>query len=79
MALITLVYMAILQSEFGALTERQFFSPIKMGKYSVSVSNIGRIDYIAVCAIIFPACSVAACRLCFRRSALKTRSDLNTG
>jgi len=60
MALITLVYMAILQSEFGALTERQFFSPIKMGKYSVSVSNIGRIDYIAVCAIIF-SCLFGCC------------------
>ena len=52
-ALIAIVYMLILQCEFGHLTERQFFSPIKMGKYSVSSANIGRVDYIAVSAIIF--------------------------
>ncbi len=60
MAAITLLYMLILQCEFGALTERQFFSPIKMGKYSVSVSNIGRVDYLAVCAIIF-SCLFGCC------------------
>lgn len=47
-----IAYMIILQCEFGTLTERQFFSPVKMGKYSVSVSNIGRVDYIAVFSII---------------------------
>lgn len=52
-ALVAIVYMLILQCEFGHLTERQFFSPIKMGKYSVSSANIGRVDYIAVSAIIF--------------------------
>ena len=52
-AAIAIVYMLILQCEFGNLTERQFFSPIKMGKYSVSSANIGRVDYIAVSAIIF--------------------------
>lgn len=51
-ALVAIVYMLILQCEFGTLTERQFFTPVKMGKYSVSVSNIGRIDYIAVFSII---------------------------
>lgn len=52
-ALLVIIYMAIMQCEFGTLTERQFFSPVKMGKYSVAVSNIGRIDYLAVFAIIF--------------------------
>lgn len=52
-AAIAIVYMLILQCEFGNLTERQFFSPIKMGKFNVSSANIGRVDYIAVSAIIF--------------------------
>lgn len=52
-ATLVLIYMAIMQCEFGTLTERQFFSPVKMGKYSVAVSNIGRIDYLAVFALIF--------------------------
>ncbi len=52
-AALALVYIAIFQSEFGPLAQRQFFAPIKMGKYAISVSNIGRIDYIAVFALIF--------------------------
>lgn len=47
MALITIIYSVILYGEFGALTERQYFSPIQMGKSNVALSNVGRIDYIA--------------------------------
>ncbi len=42
-----LIFMAVLYSEFGSITERQSFAPIKMGKYFLSVSNSGRIDYAA--------------------------------
>ena len=45
--LAVLVFFAVLYSEFGPLTERQSFAPIKMGKYFLSVSNTGRIDYAA--------------------------------
>lgn len=47
MALVTIIYSVILYGEFGALTERQYFSPIQMGKSNVALSNVGRIDYIA--------------------------------
>lgn len=46
MALIVIIYFAILYGEFAALTERQFFAPIQMGKSDVALSSIGRIDYI---------------------------------
>lgn len=46
MALIVVTYFAILYGEFAALTERQYFAPIQMGKSDVALSSIGRIDYI---------------------------------
>ena len=50
-ALAVLIFFAVLYCEFGPLTERQYFAPIKMGKYFLSVSNSGRIDYVAGIAI----------------------------
>lgn len=41
------VFFCILYCEFGPLTERQYFAPITMGKYYLSMSNTGRIDYVA--------------------------------
>ena len=70
-AAIAIIYIVILRCEFGPLTERQFFSPMKMGKYSVSVSNIGRIDYIAVCAIIFSSVFGCAMPLVFSTMCLE--------
>ncbi|MBQ7373384.1 MAG: GerAB/ArcD/ProY family transporter [Clostridia bacterium] len=46
-ALVVTIFFCVLYSEFGALTERQYFAPIKMGKYYLSLSNTGRIDYFA--------------------------------
>ena len=46
-SLIVITFFCILYCEFGPLTERQYFAPIKMGKYYLSISNTGRIDYIA--------------------------------
>ncbi len=50
-ALAVLIFFAVLYCEFGPLTERQYFAPIKMGKYFLSVSNSGRIDYVAGLAL----------------------------
>ena len=50
-ALAVLIFFAVLYSEFGPLTERQYFAPIKMGKYFLSISNSGRLDYIAGLAL----------------------------
>ena len=46
-ALIVTAFFCVLYCEFGPLTERQHFAPIKMGKYYLSFSNSGRIDYLA--------------------------------
>lgn len=50
-ALAVLIFFCVLYCEFGPLTERQYFAPIKMGKYFLSVSNSGRIDYAAGIAL----------------------------
>ena len=45
------VFTAATFAEFGVLTERQFFAPVKVGLFSVATLNIGRIDYIAAFVI----------------------------
>ncbi len=49
-ALLVLVYMCVLYGEFGAIAERQYFSPVRMGKFNVSLTNIGRVDYFSAFA-----------------------------
>ena len=46
-ALVVIIFFGVLYSEFGALTKRQYLAPVTMGKYYLSISNSGRIDYIA--------------------------------
>lgn len=47
-AVITVIlFFIVLYSEFGPITSRQYFAPIKMGKYYLALSNSGRIDYFA--------------------------------
>lgn len=46
-ALVVIFFFIVLYGEFGPLTERQYYAPIKMGKYYLSTSNSGRIDYLA--------------------------------
>lgn len=42
----------IFYSIFENIAVRQYFAPLKMSKYSVTLSNIGRFDYIATLLII---------------------------
>lgn len=42
----------IFYSVFEGIAVRQYFAPLKMSKYSVTLSNIGRFDYIATLLII---------------------------
>ena len=46
-AILIIAYMASLYAEYGKLTERQFFAPVKIGLLSVALLNIGRVDYIS--------------------------------
>lgn len=55
-ALLVLAYMCVLYGEFGAISERQFFSPVRMGKFNVALTNIGRVDYFS--AFIFALSSI---------------------
>lgn len=52
----TLVLVAVFYSIFQGIAERQYYAPIKMSKYSITLSNIGRLDYFG--ALMFSAVSV---------------------
>lgn len=44
-SLATLIIVVVFYSIFGSIAERQYFAPLKMSKYSIALSNIGRFDY----------------------------------
>lgn len=45
--LITLTIFVIFYAVFDSIAPRQYFAILKMSKYSISLSNIGRFDYLA--------------------------------
>lgn len=57
-ALITVVLVAVFYSIFQSISQRQYYAPIKMSKYSLTLSNVGRLDYFA--ALLFSLVSVYA-------------------
>ena len=45
-AIITVLLVAVFYAIFDGISERQYYAPIKMSKYSITLSNIGRLDYL---------------------------------
>ncbi len=43
---ITVLLVAVFYAVFDSIAERQYYAPIKMSKYSITLSNIGRLDYL---------------------------------
>ncbi len=54
--LITISVFVIFYSIFSSIAERQYYAILKMSKYSITLSNIGRYDYIA--SLLLSAISV---------------------
>ncbi len=52
-AIIILVILTIFYAIFYSIAKRQFYAPLKMSKYSITLSNIGRFDYIATLLLSF--------------------------
>ena len=52
----TLILITVFYAIFSSIAERQYFAPLKMSKYSITLSNIGRLDYFG--ALLFSAVSV---------------------
>ena len=50
--LVYILGLMIFYSIFENIAVRQYFAPLKMSKYSVTLSNIGRFDYLATLLII---------------------------
>ena len=57
----TLLLVAVFYSIFQGIAERQYYAPIKMSKYSITLSNIGRLDYFG--SLMFSVVSVYAMTL----------------
>ena len=57
----TLLLVVVFYSVFQGIAQRQYYAPIKMSKYSITLSNIGRLDYFG--ALMFSAVSVYAMTL----------------
>ncbi len=53
---ITLLLVIVFYSVFQGISERQYYAPIKMSKYSITLSNIGRLDYFG--SMMFSVVSV---------------------
>ena len=45
-ALITITFLVMFYSIFDTIAERQYYASLKMSKYSISLSDIGRFDYL---------------------------------
>lgn len=57
-AVITVALVLVFYSIFQTIAERQYYAPIKMSKYSITLSNIGRLDYLG--SVLFSLVSVYA-------------------
>ena len=55
-SVITIGIFVIFYSIFSSIAERQYYAILKMSKYSITLSNIGRYDYIA--SLLLSAISV---------------------
>ncbi len=57
-AVVTLLLIVVFYAIFSSIAERQYYAPIKMSKYSITLSNIGRFDYLG--SVMFSTVSVYA-------------------
>lgn len=51
-AFILLTGFIVAYAVFGSITERQYYLPLKISKYSPSLSNVGRFDYISTMMLV---------------------------
>ncbi len=73
--LIIVVTLATFYAIFASIAKRQFYAPIKMSKYSITLSNIGRFDYVGTLLLSFASIFLIAMPLMFSSSMLKRTYD----
>ncbi len=78
-ALIIIVTLIIFYAIFASIAKRQFYAPIKMSKYSITLSNIGRFDYVGTLLLSFASIFLIAMPLMFSSSIIKRTYDLKKG
>ncbi len=69
--IIIIVILAVFYAIFGSIAKRQFYAPIKMSKYSITLSNIGRFDYVGTLILSFASIFLIAMPLMFSSSLIK--------
>ena len=67
---LTVVLFALFYSVFDSIAERQYFATLKMSKYSLTLSNIGRFDYISSMALILSSIFITTLPLIFASCSL---------
>ena len=65
---IIIVVLAVFYAIFASIAKRQFYAPIKMSKYSITLSNIGRFDYVGTLILSFASIFLIAMPLMFSSS-----------
>lgn len=70
-AIIILIVLTVFYAIFGSIAKRQFYAPIKMSKYSITLSNIGRFDYVGSLILSFASIFLIAMPLMFSSSLIK--------
>ena len=70
-AIIIFIVLTVFYAIFGSIAKRQFYAPIKMSKYSITLSNIGRFDYVGSLILSFASIFLIAMPLMFSSSLIK--------
>ena len=70
-AIIIVVILTIFYAVFYSIAKRQFYAPLKMSKYSITLSNIGRFDYVATLLLSFASIFHIALPILLSSSILK--------
>ena len=72
---ITILLIVVFYAIFQGISARQYYATIKMSKYSITLSNIGRLDYMA--AVMFACVCVYAVILPLMLSVLNIKTAFN--
>jgi hypothetical protein len=67
---LTVLFFVLFYSVFDSISQRQFFATLKMSKYSLTLSNIGRFDYISSMALMVTSLFITSLPLIFASCSL---------
>lgn len=69
-AFILLSGLVVAYAVFGSITERQYYLPLKISKYSPTLSNVGRFDYLSTMMLVMASVFELAAYILFAAETL---------